>query len=347
MDGLLNIWKPPGPTSFEVVRRLRQALPQRERVGHGGTLDPLAEGVLPILIGQATRLSEFLEGCAKAYRACILLGLRTDTFDIQGQVLDRVDPSRVTEEAVRVALPAFTGPILQRPPAFSALKRGGQPLYRLARRGEKVETVPRPVVVHKIVLLAWEPPRLFLEVVCGRGTYVRSLAADLGDQLGCGAALEALTRLQVGPFRGEEALGLEQAEAAFREGRGPSLVTPLDSLFPGWPALRLSAAHLPRALVGALLGPEAGTWGRVPAPRREEAPFLPPPPEDRAVAYGPDGQMVAMLVAEGGFWRPHKVFAAPSGSAEPRTLSGPSPTSQESYATPDASADKGGDSRHN
>ncbi|MBI4236144.1 MAG: tRNA pseudouridine(55) synthase TruB, partial [Chloroflexi bacterium] len=147
MDGYLNIWKPRGPTSFEVVRRLRRALRLRSgqagagpRVGHGGTLDPLAEGVLPILVGQATRLSALLEGCGKEYRARVLLGVRTDTFDVQGQVLSATDPSRVTLEEVEATLPAFTGRILQRPPAFSALKRGGQPLYKLARRGETVET---------------------------------------------------------------------------------------------------------------------------------------------------------------------------------------------------------------
>ncbi|MBI4235766.1 MAG: hypothetical protein HY688_00205, partial [Chloroflexi bacterium] len=218
-----------------------------------------------------------------------------------------------TLEEVEATLPAFTGRILQRPPAFSALKRGGQPLYKLARRGETVETEARPVTIHRIALLAWEPPRLSLEVVCGRGTYIRSLAADLGEKLGCGATLEALVRLRVGPFRGQAALGLEEAETFIQEEHFEEsrLLAPLDTLFPGWLALHLHPNSLARALAGALLGQDAGTWGRVPpTPTGSEEPFLPPAPLDQAVAYGPQGRMVALLVAEGeGLWRPHRVLA--------------------------------------
>lgn len=308
MDGLLNIWKPSGPTSFDVVRRLRRAGADR-RVGHGGTLDPLAEGVLPVLCGQGTRLAELLEDCAKTYRATVLLGVETDTLDVQGQVLRTGDASRVGIQDIQASLPAFVGRILQHPPAYSALKREGQPLYKLARQGVVVQTDARPVHIHSITLLSCAPPRVTLEVVCGRGTYIRSLAADIGYRLGCGATLESLARLRVGPFRGEEATSLEIAETAFRDGQGGALLLPLGILFSDWPALFLSAAALPRALSGSLLGPDDGIWGRAPSTPAAAPPHTPAPPTDRAVAYSPERRLVALLTLQpGGLWHPDKVF---------------------------------------
>ncbi len=306
VNGYLSVWKPSGPTSFDVVRRIRRAS-RTKRVGHGGTLDPAAEGILPILLGHGTRMSEELEACAKAYRARILLGTRTDTLDLQGVVLEERDPSGATQEEVLTILPDFTGVIRQVPPMYSALKRQGQRLYDLARQGIEVDRAAREVTVYSIELVDWAPPHLTLDVVCGRGTYIRSLAADLGDRLGCGAVLEHLVRKRVGPFREEEAVGLETAEAAFEAGEGERLVTPLVALFPGWPALRLRPTTLRQVTFGAPLSPEASEWTTTPG--SPEPPFTPMPPSGRAVALGPEGGLVALLNEETtGRWHPRKVL---------------------------------------
>ena len=183
ISGLLNIDKPTGLTSHDVVARIRK-LAKQKKVGHAGTLDPLATGVLLVCLGQATRLIEYVMAGRKQYRATIHFGLTTDTLDADGQVIAERDASHLTEAELRQILPAFQGQIEQVPPIFSALKQGGQPLYKLARAGKTVEVAPRRVTIDSLKWLDWQPPKLTLEVVCSPGTYVRSLARDLGEAAG-------------------------------------------------------------------------------------------------------------------------------------------------------------------
>jgi tRNA pseudouridine55 synthase len=199
-DGVLVVDKPSGPTSFDVVRRIKRAA-RLARVGHGGTLDPLASGVLPICVGEGTKLAAFLLDADKEYEVTIRFGVETDTYDAQGAVTAQHDPSAIDEARVRAALPAFTGDIEQAPPAYSALKRDGRPLYDYARAGEAVELRPRPVTIHELALTAFAGPEaVSLRLRCSKGTYVRSLAFDLGRALGVGAHVAVLRRTRSGPF---------------------------------------------------------------------------------------------------------------------------------------------------
>lgn len=310
INGYLSIWKPPGPTSFDIVRRIRRASGIK-RVGHGGTLDPAAEGILPILLGAGTRMSEELERCAKTYEARILLGIQTDTLDMEGRILEERNPSAVTREDVLAALPSFRGTIQQVPPMFSALKHSGRRLYDIAREGKEVEREAREVTIYAIEIVDWSPPRVTLAVTCGRGTYIRSLAADLGEQLGCGATLEHLQRTRVGPFTRENAYEIDAVEMAFGESQAESLVMPLTAVFPGWPALRLNQESVQRARTGALLGPEAGTWDTVPG--STDPPFVLPPSPEKAVALDTAGKLVALLTKETQLhWHPRKVLTGVS-----------------------------------
>jgi len=221
-DGILNLDKPRGPTSHDVVARIRRLTGVR-RVGHAGTLDPLATGVLLICIGRATRVSEYLMTGRKVYRARARLGVTTDTYDAEGQVVAEaeVEASRAQVEA---ALAQFRGQIAQVPPMYSAIKHQGTSLHRLARQGIEVEREPRPVEIFRLELTAWEPPECTLEMTCSRGTYVRSLVHDLGQTLGCGAYLTGLIRLASGDFA-DSARRLCQGQAiANSEWQGGGLV---------------------------------------------------------------------------------------------------------------------------
>ena len=197
-EGLLVIDKPDGITSHDVVKQVRR-LSQIRRVGHAGTLDPLATGVLLVCLGRATRLIEYLMGQPKTYVGTVRLGQSTNTYDAEGEITQQ-RPVIVTEADIAAALPLFRGNIEQVPPLFSALKRQGQPLYKLARQGETVYLEPRPVTIYRLDMLRWEPPSLTLRVACSAGTYIRSLAHDLGERLGCGGHLVALRRMGVGMF---------------------------------------------------------------------------------------------------------------------------------------------------
>jgi tRNA pseudouridine55 synthase len=244
MDGVLVIDKPAGPSSFDVVRMVKRA-GRVKRVGHGGTLDPLASGVLPICLGEATKLAQFLLDADKEYEFTLCLGVETDTYDAAGAVTARADASGVDEGRVRAALPAFTGRISQKPPAYSALKRDGRPLYDYARAGEVVEIAPRDVTIHALALVDWQGPgAVSLRMRCSKGTYVRSLAFDLGRTLGVGAHVTVLRRTRSGPFGLDAALPIEAALAALALPGGPvPLVAPADAL-----------GHLPRCTVDADLG---------------------------------------------------------------------------------------------
>ena len=211
MIGFLNIDKPRGMTSTDVVRRVKRAARMRRGVGHGGTLDPIATGVLIIGIGKATRLMERVLDGSKEYVAEIELGVSTDTYDADGEIVSTRDATAVSRADVEASLTAFHGEIEQVPPMYSALKRDGKRLYELARQGIEIEREPRRVVVRHISLTDWHPPVATVNIECGSGFYVRSLAHDLGETLGCGGHMRSLIRRRVGPFHIDDALALDDA----------------------------------------------------------------------------------------------------------------------------------------
>jgi len=227
VDGILNIDKPAGRTSFSIVAMVKRLTGER-RVGHAGTLDPAATGVLPVCLGQGTRVIEFLVDATKAYRAQIELGVATDTYDASGDITYRGDPSGITREQLEAALAAFCGSIQQIPPMYSAVKHHGKPLYELARAGIKVDRRSRQAKIYHLDIIDWQPPVVTVEVVCGKGTYIRSLAHDLGQDLGCGANLKSLIRLRCGIFDIKDAVSVPQLEDAFRYGYWQHFVYPID-----------------------------------------------------------------------------------------------------------------------
>ncbi|HZU07116.1 MAG TPA: tRNA pseudouridine(55) synthase TruB [Chloroflexota bacterium] len=239
--GFLNLCKPLGWTSHDVVQLVRRRL-RMQRVGHAGTLDPAASGVLPVCLGRATRLAERVAAGSKLYVADAVLGVATDTHDAEGRVTATAPPAPLTLDAVVRALAAFVGTFEQRPPAFSALKVGGEPSYARARRGQEVQLAPRRVTVYGLALLAWQPPRVSFALRCSKGTYVRALVRDLGEALGCGAYLDGLVRWQVGPFTLAEAVSIEQFEEAVARGTWPALLWPPDQVLLDLPAVVVGAA---------------------------------------------------------------------------------------------------------
>ncbi len=239
MGGILNINKPQGETSYSIVAMVKRLSGER-RVGHAGTLDPAATGVLPVCFGQATRVIEFLGDATKVYRAQIELGVVTDTYDATGKVIERKDSSRIGREELESALKPFCGLIRQTPPMYSAVKYHGKPLYELARAGIEVERKSRLTKIYRLEIISWQPPVVTLEVVCGKGTYVRSLAHDLGQSLGCGANLKSLTRLRYGLFDIEDAVSVAQLEGAFRYGYWQQFVYPADAVLLHWSAVIVS-----------------------------------------------------------------------------------------------------------
>jgi tRNA pseudouridine55 synthase len=255
-SGVLPVEKGPGVTSFQVVAHLRRVL-RAPRIGHGGTLDPAATGLLPILIGEATKLTPYLVDLDKEYVATVRLGLTTETQDLAGAVLETRPVPDLGAEAIEAALAPFIGVIRQVPPMFSALHRGGKRLYELARQGVEVAREPRSVTIHAIRLESVQLPDLVIRVRCGKGTYVRTLAADLGTTLGCGAALAGLVRTRVGPYALEDAVPWEEVRLA-RSGEHlwPRLRPP-DSALAALPPVRLDAggarafAHGQAVAVGA------------------------------------------------------------------------------------------------
>ncbi len=238
MDAVLNIGKPPGMTSFAAVSAVRK-LARATRAGHAGTLDPMADGVLLVLLGRATRAARYFEALPKRYRASVRLGVETDTYDTTGRVRAERPVPDLDHAAVRALLLEFTGDIMQVPPMFSALKKDGRPLYELARRGIEVDRGPRPVSVHSLELVSIDGALLVIDVRCSKGTYIRALAHDIGARMGCGGAVERLTRLAVGGFTSELALDLARADAAAVAARALDLNTALGFL----PALALDPAQ--------------------------------------------------------------------------------------------------------
>jgi tRNA pseudouridine55 synthase len=290
-NGILNVNKPSGLTSHDVVSRLRRITGQR-RVGHAGTLDPTATGVLLLCLGQATRVAEYLQARDKVYRARLRLGISTDTYDSEGQIVDQRDTGHITHSAVQRALGEMVGPLDQVPPMYSAIKHQGTPLYRLARRGQTVERKPRRVVIHTLELLEWDPPYLEAKIHCSKGTYIRSLAHDLGQRLGCGAHLAELTRLASGRFQLSDALVLEELEHAAEQGKLERLLLPIDAALQDYPAVTVDDDLAKSILFGQ----------RVRLPDAPQATLL--------RAYGRDEKLLALLrLRNDGAWQPHKVFA--------------------------------------
>ncbi|WP_288462195.1 tRNA pseudouridine(55) synthase TruB [uncultured Pseudomonas sp.] len=241
VHGVLVLDKPRGFSSNAALQKVRWLL-NAEKAGHTGSLDPLATGVLPLCFGEATKFSQYLLDADKGYGTVAQLGVTTTTGDAEGEVLERRAVT-VDEAAIQAALPAFRGQIEQIPPMYSALKRDGQPLYKLARAGEVVEREARSVTIARLELLALQEDRATLEVACSKGTYVRTLVEDLGARLGCGAHVAELRRTQAGPFGLAQAISLEELEAAHAEGGSEALdrfLLPVDSGLEHWPLVQLT-----------------------------------------------------------------------------------------------------------
>jgi tRNA pseudouridine55 synthase len=280
VDGFLNVCKPLGWTSHDVVGYVRRRLGQ-QRVGHAGTLDPAATGVLPLCLGRATRLADRVAIGSKVYAADVRFGLATDSHDADGRAVSASvspkDPGSLSGGDISAILGAFIGPLEQVPPSYSALKVGGETAYSRARRGESLALAPRAVVIYGAGILGWRPPRLSIVVHCSKGTYVRALARDLGLLLGYEAYLDALVRLAVGSFELAEAVSLEQLDEAVVAGVWQSLVEPADRAVLGMPA--------------AMLAPDTAgnfAYGRAWAPQAGELPC-------EARAYSVGGELLGLL----------------------------------------------------
>ena len=298
-SGVLVVDKPAGPTSFDVVERVRRAL-RASKAGHAGTLDPAATGVLAICVGDAVKLQQYLAGGDKSYQATVAFGAATDTEDGAGKVTARGDPSGLTAAAIRGALPGLVGDIEQVPPMFSAVRVGGRRLHAAARAGEHVERAPRRVCVHALELVELEPAAggvalAHISVRCGKGTYVRTLAADLGRAVGVPAHLSALRRTGAGPFGLDEALGLAEIEALALRDRAAlaARLLPLSEALRGFPTVRLDARGTADLVHGRALS-------------------IPDAPQGLCRALDPAGALVAVCEGTGGALRPVRVLARPS-----------------------------------
>jgi len=292
IDGFLNVLKPPGMTSHDVVAWARRLLGLK-RIGHLGTLDPAAAGVLPLSVGRATRMFEFAGGGRKSYRAEIVFGQRTDTLDAEGTITTEAEAAHLTAEAVRAHLNGFVGEMVQTPPAFSAAKVDGRPLHRHARAGEPKRGRPKRVAIYALDLVAFEAgshPRALVDVSCSTGTYIRVLADELGMAAGPGAYLGFLLRTKVGPFELEAASTLEELETAENEGWTGDLLLPTDWPLAAFSEVRLNAAEMKSFVRGSA----------VRADMADEWPVR---------SYGPDGRFLGLGEVVSGALRPRVVLA--------------------------------------
>lgn len=302
MSGILNVNKPVGPTSFDIVRTIRRGTGEK-RTGHGGTLDPMASGVLVVLLGQASRVSEYLLDLPKTYRARVRFGETTTTYDAEGDVTARND-TPVTREQLDGLLPTYVGQVMQVPPAYSALKVGGQRAYTKARRGDEVNLPPRPVRIYRIEIKSFEYPDAEIEVECGRGTYIRSLAHDLGEALGCGAHLAGLVRTRVGPFWIERAAEMADLERRFEDRSWQDLIDPVD----------VALLTLPQ--VTASIEEERDLRHGQPVTLDDAGYALAHPRDGTEVrGYAEDGSFIGILRFETvtKMWKPRKIFAPEPG----------------------------------
>jgi tRNA pseudouridine55 synthase len=302
LDGFFNVDKPAGWTSFDVVAALRRPLGEK-RLGHAGTLDPLATGVLPLGAGYATRLLSYLADSDKEYLATIELGRTTDTYDAAGQELSRDDWAGVRLEDVVSRLDLFRGRIQQRPPAYSAVKVAGERAYRRVRRGESIDFAPREVTIHELELLSFRPPQLDLRVVCSKGTYLRSLAHDLGQALGSGAFLARLRRSRVGPFHEAEAVPLEELRSAAAKSVARDLMRAADTVVRHLDAAILSPPTADDLRQGRTVrlypGSPLASGRRLPLGRQGRA-------------YTTDGTLIGLIewAAPPALWKPVKIFTS-------------------------------------
>ena len=283
MNGIVIVDKPQGWTSQDVTARLRRVFSTR-RIGHGGTLDPMATGVLPVFVGRATRGVEFFEHAEKTYETVLRLGLTTDTEDITGEKLEEREVS-FTSERLEEVLESFRGDILQVPPMYSALKVNGQKLYDLARKGKTVERQPRPITIHELTLLEAGETTLRLRVRCSKGTYIRTLCKDIGEALGCGGCMAALRRVSAGEYGIAEAVPLQE----LLETEEPEkYLRPVDSMFRNYPAVTLTENQEKRCRNGNSFSVklEAGTYR----------------------AYGKDGAFLMLAKVEDGVMSTIKSF---------------------------------------
>ena len=286
MNGIVIVDKPQNWTSQDVAARLRRVF-QTKRIGHGGTLDPMATGVLPVFVGRGTRGVEFFEHAEKTYETVLKLGITTDTEDIWGNVLAR-SPVCVTEEQVEAVLSRFRGEIMQVPPMYSALKVNGQKLCDLARKGQQVQRQPRPIIIHQLNLLEWGEDTLRLQVRCSKGTYIRTLCKDIGEALACGGCMQQLRRTSAGEYTIEDAIPLE----ALLEAEKPEeFLRPVDSMFRSYPALTLTANQEKRC--------------------RNGNPFSLSVPEGTFRAYSENGEFLMLGKVESGIMSTIKSFFEP------------------------------------
>ena len=288
VDGVLLLGEPEGMSSNHALQAARRLL-NAAKAGHCGTLDPMATGLLPLAFGEATKFSSDLLGADKAYEAEAVLGIRTDTGDTTGEVLERHEPN-VTAGEVKAAAAGLTGPILQVPPMYSALKRNGVPLYRLARNGETVEREPRQVTIHQFDILSVSGDRVRMSCVVSKGTYIRTLIEDLGKALGCGAAMSALRRTRVGKLGIGDAVTLGELEAADGDGR-LRLLAPPDRLIQELPAVLLGPEEAARFRNGQRLALRLASPGR-------------------ARVYGPEKELLGTaVVSDRGVLSPERLTA--------------------------------------
>jgi tRNA pseudouridine55 synthase len=306
LDGILIIDKPAGPTSHDVVALVRR-LAATKRVGHGGTLDPFAGGVLPIFLGHATRVVEYHLGDTKRYRATVCFGGSSTTDDLEGEITPSEGEAPL-REAVAAALAAMVGPVSQRPPAYSAIKVGGRRAYAMARAGETVVLAEREVTLHALDLTSWddtdqERPIAIVDVTCSAGTYVRALARDLGGAVGSAAYLGALTRTASGPFDLTAAVPLDDVRGAAAIGPEGliALLRPIDDGLDAFPAIDLTEAELAAVARGQFVRPAAGI----------------PSPAAHYRLRSPDGGLAAIASADGTRLAPDKVFVSPANVGAP------------------------------
>ena len=310
LDGILVIDKPIGPTSHDIVGLVRR-LAATKRVGHGGTLDPFASGVLPVFLGRATRVVEFHLADRKAYRATICFGASSTTDDLEGEMTPATGPAP-DRPRLEATLPDFTGTISQRPPAYSAIKVGGRRAYAVARAGGTVELKTREVVIEKLTVVSWddsepERPIAILDVVCSAGTYIRALARDLGERLGSAAYIGALRRTAAGPFTDADAIQLDRVREAAADGPSSltALLRPIDTGLDRIPVVDLTRDEVAAVARGQFVRPSA----EVPAGA------------DHYRLRGPDGTLVAIAIPAGpGRLAPDKVLVAadaPAGAGAP------------------------------
>ncbi len=263
ISGFLNVDKPPRWTSADVVAKLRSAFQLRQRglkIGHGGTLDPIATGVLPLCIGRATRLSKFILSGSKSYLMSATLGISTDTYDSEGTETKRQDYSWVKSIDLVSVLSVFRGEIDQIPPMYSAIKKNGQPLYKLARQGKTIPREPRKVEVHKLELTTWAPPNFTLNIDCGSGFYARSLANDVGERLGCGAHMTSLQRTRAGNFHINDSVSLDTLIASVDDDSWTFYLEKPDYVLNQLPSITLDDAETAAFLHGRVIETNFANW---------------------------------------------------------------------------------------